>query len=277
MARLEETRPTGAGRARGLVSDRASGSRVEARTFAPPPALADLVEALWVGRWDLPDDAPHTTRLLGDPCLHLVWEWGGTGAPAERLVGVWTRLWVRKLEGRGAVRGVKLRAGAAAALVDDATAFKNAITPLHAVHPDAPRASDLDPHAASDEDAFARLSRWLVDVRRHHPDTPTAVRAVALARTDPALARVDQLSAAVGLSERALQRLFRLHVGASPKQVLRRTRLQEAAVRMERGDHVSLTDLAYELGYADQAHFTRDWRAAVQTTPSAFVRGGGGR
>lgn len=275
MRRLEETRPTGNGRARGLVSDRASGARVEARTFAPPAELADVVEALWVGRWDLSPDAPHVTRLLGDPCLHVVWEWGGAAAPPERLVGVWTRLWERRLEGRGAVRGFKLRPGAAAALVDDASAFSDRITPLDAVVEAPPRAVTFDPAAPADEEAFASLSAWVARVRRQHPDTATAVQAVAVARADPGLGRVDQLGAAVGLSERSLQRLFRLHVGASPKQILRRLRLQEAAVRMERGDHVSLADLAYALGYADQAHFTRDWRAAVDATPSSFARGSG--
>jgi AraC-like DNA-binding protein len=187
-------------------------------------------------------------------------------------VGVWTRLWERRLDGRGAVRGFKLRPGAAAALVDDASAFSDQVTALDAVVPAPPRAATFDPAASADEVVFEALSAWLARVRRHHADTPTAVQAVAVARADPALGRVDQLCAAVGLSERSLQRLFRLHVGASPKQILRRLRLQEAAVRMERGDHVSLTDLAFSLGYADQAHFTRDWRAAVAVAPSGFVR-----
>lgn len=270
MSRLEETRHANQSRTRGLVSDRASGARVDANTFAPPADLADIVEVAWLGRWDLPDDAPHVTRLLGDPCVHVVWEWGSAGALTERVVGVWTKLWVRTLAGRGAVRGFKLRAGAAAALVDDASAFTNAITELRSLHPSAPRAADLDAQSSADDAVFAALSRWLAGARRHHDDTRSAIDAVAIARADPRLTRVDQLCQAVGLSERSLQRLFRMHVGASPKQVLRRTRLQEAAERLQRGDQPSLTDLAFELGYADQAHFARDWRAAVATAPSSF-------
>ncbi len=272
MARLEETRPTGNSRARGLVSDRASGARVEAHAYAPPAGLADVVEALWVGRWDLPPEEPHTTRLLGDPCIHLVWEWGDGVGPSERVVGVWTRLWTRRLDGRGTVRGVKLRAGAAAALFDDASALTNRIVPLAQVVRGAPGIAELDPRAEADEASFVRLLEWLSEVRRHLPDTAAAVAAVEVARARRGITQVHQLARAVGLSERSLQRLFRVHVGATPKQVLRRLRLQEAALRLERGDAVSLTDLAFELGYADQAHFSRDWRAAVQTTPSGFAR-----
>lgn len=276
MGRLEQTRPTGNGRARGLVSSRTSGARVKARTFAPPPELADVVAALWVGRWSLPADAPHVTRLLGDPSLHVVWETGSGVAMPERVVGVWTRLWERRLEGCGVVRGIKLRAGAGRALVDDASTLRNTIAPLSEVLASgslaAPLAGDLAFSPDDDEAVLTQLVGWLGSVRRPEPDIAVAVQVVERLRADPSLMRVDQLTAATGFSERGLQRLFRLHVGASPKQVLRRARLQEAAARLERGDYPSLADLAFELGYADQAHFTRDWRDAVALTPAAFAR-----
>ena len=83
MADLHETTPGVGARARGLVSSRASGARVDVRTWAPPPSLEPVVESFWRGAWDLPDDDPHTTELLGDPAVHLVFE-GGQG----RIVGV---------------------------------------------------------------------------------------------------------------------------------------------------------------------------------------------
>jgi len=64
---VEQTRPSGHGRARGLVSSRRSGGRVEARTFAPGPALADVVECFWIGRWDLRGQEPHRMEILSDP------------------------------------------------------------------------------------------------------------------------------------------------------------------------------------------------------------------
>src|SRR5258706_8639784 len=76
--RLVETRPTagegrpltrasGEGRARGLVSSRASGRRVEARRYAAPEGLCEVVDAFWTGSWDLRGQAPHVTELLSDP------------------------------------------------------------------------------------------------------------------------------------------------------------------------------------------------------------------
>jgi hypothetical protein len=50
-------------------------------------------------------------------------------------------------------------------------------------------------------------------------------------------------------------------------------RLHEAVERLDRGDHVDLGFLARDLGYFDQAHFARDFRAAVGRPPAAYARG----
>lgn len=261
---LEETRPTGVGRARGLVSNRRSGSRVEARSYAPPDDLADIIETLWLGRWDLRGQPPHTTELLGDPCVHLVFE-----KPSEdrggRVVGVWTSLWTRTLAEQGCVYGIKLHPGASrAVLADPAHTYSNRRLPLHqpelytAVH-------DADDEAA----AVHILVEWVRSHRRDDDWVSLAVALVKHARTS-GLTRVDALAEEGGMTVRGLQRLFRSHVGASPKWVVRRFRLQEAATRVEAGAVQQLGDLAIELGYADQAHLARDFRAATGRTLSQF-------
>lgn len=275
---LEETRPTGAGRARGLVSSRESGRRVDASTFAPPADLADVTASLWTGRWDLRGQLPHTTEILGDPCVHVVFEEGDAGVDA-RVVGVWTRLWRRTLEGRGRVLGAKLQVGAARAFFDvSAHALSSRITPLRDLVGDESLALQRDVlGAGSDGAAFARLCAWL-RARRRPADAADVSLAVALAREvvrDPTITDVATLCARGGMCERALQRLFRAHVGASPKWVIRRNRLQEAALRIERGEAASIASLAASLGYADQAHLARDFKAAVGKSPrdfAAFVR-----
>ena len=90
---------------------------------------------------------------------------------------------------------------------------------------------------------------------------------------DRALIRVDQVVALAQRPERALQRLFQRHVGLSPKAVLRRFRLGEAAELLARPGAPSLTELAHEPGYFDQAHFSRDFRAVVGRAPSAYAAG----
>jgi AraC-like DNA-binding protein len=89
---------------------------------------------------------------------------------------------------------------------------------------------------------------------------------------DRTINRVDELCTQVGLGERALQRLFSDYVGVSPKWVIRRFRLHDAASRLAKAEDVNLTTLAQDLGYADQAHFTRDFKAIVGRSPSDYRR-----
>ncbi len=81
----------------------------------------------------------------------------------------------------------------------------------------------------------------------------------------------DQLSVASGLSVRSLQRLFAGYVGVSPKWVMRRARLHEAAARADGGEPVDWAALARDLGYADQAHLTRDFAATIGVPPSRYA------
>jgi AraC-like DNA-binding protein len=89
---------------------------------------------------------------------------------------------------------------------------------------------------------------------------------------DPVVTRVDAVAAEAGISVRHLERRFRDAVGVNPKWVIRRSRLHEAAERVRDGAPVEWASLAAELGFSDQAHLTREFRAAYGTTPDAYAR-----
>ena len=70
---------------------------------------------------------------------------------------------------------------------------------------------------------------------------------------------------------RTLQRLFADYVGVSPKWVMRRARLHEAAERADSGEPVDWAALASDLGYADQAHLTRDFTVTIGVPPTRYA------
>ena len=76
----------------------------------------------------------------------------------------------------------------------------------------------------------------------------------------------------MALGRRTIERLFREYVGPSPKRVIRQYRLQAAADQAAKGRVANWSRLANDLGYSDQAHFNRDFRAILGTTPSEFAR-----
>lgn len=73
------------------------------------------------------------------------------------------------------------------------------------------------------------------------------------------------------LQERQLERKFRNHIGISPKTYLRITRFEKAVARLRKGSFINLSDIAYELGYSDHSHFTREFREFSGTHALDFL------
>jgi AraC-like DNA-binding protein len=75
------------------------------------------------------------------------------------------------------------------------------------------------------------------------------------------------VAALAQMSVRNLQRAFADYVGAGPKWVIQRCQLQDAAAHAAAAESVDWSNLAVELGFADQAHLTRAFTATVGTPP----------
>ncbi|MFP3836215.1 helix-turn-helix domain-containing protein, partial [Chryseobacterium sp. SIMBA_028] len=65
------------------------------------------------------------------------------------------------------------------------------------------------------------------------------------------------------------------YVGLSPSALIRRRRLQDAAERARSNPTADLAAIAVELGYADHAHLTNDFRKYLGFTPSGYRRSAG--
>jgi len=84
--------------------------------------------------------------------------------------------------------------------------------------------------------------------------------------------KVQDLVERYRMDKRTLQRLFARYVGVSPKWVIQRYRLHEAAEQLAASTTLSQSELALNLGYSDQAHFVRDFKAIVGVSPVAYAR-----
>src|SRR5262249_19763083 len=73
------------------------------------------------------------------------------------------------------------------------------------------------------------------------------------------------------MSARQLERQFDDATGVSPKTLARTIRFESIRSRLMFEPNANLTDLAYEFGYADQAHFIHDFKAFTNKMPSEFA------
>jgi AraC-like DNA-binding protein len=82
---------------------------------------------------------------------------------------------------------------------------------------------------------------------------------------------VESLSRRFNISARHLERKFVSTVGLNPKLLSRIIRFQNIFKLLQNGQIDSLTALAHESGYYDQAHFIRDFKHFSGINPKMFL------
>lgn len=240
--------------------------------YPPSPQCRRWLRVFWIPVWDVPPGEVREQRILTYPvCLLSI------TASYARLIGPSTTAARMPLTGAGWAFGVMLRPSAGRRLLQ---ADICSLTGKHADLAEVPLLADLvpviraimesDPSSAEAHTAARQLlEERLPALGNPSGDAALADRIVALVEADPRITTVTALSAAFDLHERTLQRICSRFLGVSPRWIIRQRRLQEAAAQLSSGG--SLSDLAARLGYADQAHFSRDFRAATGWTPGAFA------
>lgn len=253
---------------RGVLNHRGEGPVGNHSRYWPSAELAPFVEHYWTVEWDVTE--PRLAETLPHPSVHLILERG-----QAQLSGVPTRRFTRVLEGRGRVVSAKFRPGGFRAFINEPVAsLSDRVVPLAALFGEP--AADLAQRVLGERDqpaAIALLEAFLRE-RNPQPDAQAELAAGIVARIAAGrqITRVEQVAEACSLNPRRLQRLFNDYVGVSPKWVIQRYRLHEAAERLATEPEVDCAELALELGYADQAHFIRDFKQLVGRTPAEYAR-----
>jgi AraC-like DNA-binding protein len=239
-------------------------------TLEPAPELAAFVENYWTVSWDLRGAESFTQRVLARPGVNMTFKAG-----RSRIAGLTTGQFAEVLEGRHRVFGVRFRTGAFRSFLGaPVSEITDRFLGVPEVFGEQGQALEDALLRASDEERQAAImDRFLGPLApRRDGLGDLAGEIVAAIAADRGVVRVNDLAREVGVEPRRLQRLFAEYVGAGPKWVIRRYRMQEALARTASGAPLSWGQLAADLGYSDQAHFTRDFTTNVGAPPSRYVR-----
>jgi AraC-like DNA-binding protein len=223
--------------------------------FTPSADLASWVSRYWAVEWSY--TTPYRQLIVPYPNVHLTFHSSG-----PELHGVSSGYVYRELAGTNSVFGVAFRPGRFRPFLGrSVSTLTDRWIPGGEVFRGQP--TKLDVPAVED---FLRANLPAAD-----PKSELAADIVDRIAVGPEVVRVDMLAKEYETTVRQLQRLFAEHVGVGPKWVIRRYRLHEVTVRMNSGAAIDWAGLAADLGYADQAHFTRDFTAMFGETPTQYA------
>lgn len=123
------------------------------------------------------------------------------------------------------------------------------------------------PADATPDDQMRHLLRTLV-VRAAHTEADAGIaEALALLHSRPGIG-VTATARRIGVSERHLRRRFVREVGLTPGGYRRIARANATIRAARQGAPRSWAQLAYDLGYSDQAHLSREIRALTGSAPT---------
>lgn len=257
---------------RAHLADPADRSHVIHR-YEAGPEFDGLLQRFWIPVWSVPPGAEALQKVLQYPVALIV-----ISAEYARFYGVMSGLSTTTLTGDGWAVGVLFAPAAGfllagTSMADYTDRFVDVAEVLAADGlVDRVRAA-MTPAPSSATAHQAAMAAFADALRRFLPvddDGRLVNEVVAFVEGDPEVTRVSEVCAAFDLSERTLQRLVRRRLGLSPKWLIQRRRLHEAAAALRVGS-AALAEVAVELGYADQAHFSRDFRAVTAMTPGEFA------
>lgn len=255
---------------RGVLNRKAGEEKFQLSLHPPAEDLDFFVAYHWIVTWDLRGQEPYRQENLPHPCVHLVIE-----KNKSRIVGVVKGKFSYLLADKGQVLGVKFKPGAfypfvkapVSRFTDDAISFREAF--------------GVDSQALEEAILSREGAGQMVDLaenflRGRLPERDENVRAinriVDRIIADREITKVDDVVSRLNLNKRTVQRLFSQYVGVSPKWVIQRYRLLEAVEHLADGEVVDWPKLAVELGYFDQAHFIKDFRTIVGSSPAEYAK-----
>jgi AraC-like DNA-binding protein len=235
------------------------------RELPPPAALRPAVTCVWA---NVAPPEGSTTLVLPDGCSDLIWEHGH----GVHLAGPDTRPWPTPLAPGTLLAGIRFGPG------QGGTALG---MPLSALLNQRVDTADLGSRAVADVRrlpadarpgvALRALTGAVAAMLADHATDPLVTAAVRLLR-QPRV-RADEIAARLGVSERQLRRRCQAAAGYGPATLRRVLRFQRFVAWLDRdgrGDG-DLARAAAELGYADQAHLSRESVSLAGMPPAAFA------
>ncbi len=127
-------------------------------------------------------------------------------------------------------------------------------------------------HAGSIADAVATVKQYFLDARSPIATNRILLKAGDAMRKAKGTMPVSRVAAAAHATVRTLERNFKRSSGHSVKDVSGLIRFEQVRNHLWLYPDSNLAGLAYELGYTDQSHLSRDFKRYSGTTPAAFAR-----
>jgi len=254
--------------------------------FSPPSVLADYVQLIWIGEGIKADGFDAKERILPDGIVELVFHYGdpylthsaiGNTREQPRSFAISQMQDFIEIQGNGKTGMISVRFFPWGAyhffkipindFIDDTIATEDLWPNQYLEVQDGIQSASNNYQRLNIIQEF--LKNRLTENYRNCPDVDHVIQYI---RQTKGSKSIDEICATTGFSKKQLERKFLASVGTTPKQFSRVTRFLNLCHHLEGHRNRSLTELTYECGYYDQAHFIKEFKQFSGFTPKEFFR-----
>ncbi|CAM3841953.1 helix-turn-helix domain-containing protein [Mucilaginibacter galii] len=249
--------------------------------FEPPEELRGTIQNFWHTSIDF-DDIPTTGfEVLPDGYTEIIFLFGNACSIAQQdelqpltspfLMGLLGKPVLLHGTGRLEVLGIKCFPWTVFDLLrippgnDGVRLFKHPIVGLQ---------PSLAKHVEAGQivEALDELKRYFLNDRKHPATNNMILKAGTAMSEAKGSLPVSRVAEAAHATVRTLERKFKQAAGYTVKDLSGLMRFEEVRNHLWFHPDASLAGLAQELGYADQAHLSKEFKRYSGTTPAAFAR-----
>lgn len=253
--------------------------------FNPPTALRDVVKCIWV----LEDNGSNhpIEQILPDGCMELIIHYQDLFERGERadqrlnsqargfIFGQITKALLLKPLGKIGMIGVRFQSHGLTHFTNipafDLTEKSVPLNDLFGL--DGDMLVEQVCMAGSISAKVDVLGAFLLEHRKFLGGvTPLVMGFVEALKALNGEVKMKHLAKQLGVSERQLERRFKLEVGLNPKKMASIIRFKHALYLLQNGQNQTFTEIAHGAGYYDQAHFNRDFKDITGVAPKQFFK-----
>jgi AraC-like DNA-binding protein len=234
------------------------------REYAPIQALSPYVACYWTS---VASGSPAARRVLPDGCIDILFNLRDGVYSKGTIIGAMTRPFLFETRDPVHLVAVRFRPGGAIPFL---RLSADEVTDAHLALNHVWEAGELVGrlHEEVDNERKVRcLESELLARLSQRCDLDDRVQA-AVSWLEKEARDVDAVAAAVAVSRQHLIRLFRRHVGLSPKKFARVMRMQRLRSLLRSAPRPDWASLALDAGYYDQSHMIAECRLLAGLTPT---------
>jgi AraC-like DNA-binding protein len=254
------------------------------QVYTPLPELQPFVKCFWTLEDDFGGENPVKQRVLPDGCMEMIFHYDdlfrqyfedGSSIiqPRSFVFGqITTYIEIAPTGTTGLVSARFLPDGLKPFLEIPVSALANKAVDIGHVFGEKGTLLEKNIIAAADNQQRIQFIEAFLLSRLADPQTISTITKDCIDIIFKSQGQLDvmELAGKLKINRRNMERKFTAAIGMSPKQLSRVVRLQATLKMLEQKSFTSLTSLAYENGYYDQAHFIKDFKEFTGLSPKSF-------